>query len=332
MRHVGRESRSTVTSCPSGRSPSGASSRRRVPTSSRQSRTTTRRSCPSTTPASSSFSARLMRAGSKRAIPTIPASRGRSGTSSRRPGSSRGVTPFEPAAGSARTGMWAFDTLTVIGEGTWEGGARRGRLRAHRCRSRRRRRDRLRLHAAAGSPRHALGLRWLVLSEQRSGRGTATSRERRRSGRDRRCRRAPRQRRPGDLLGARRRPHGLGPRRPARRLVPALPRGRDRGRSGRGGGCEPQSPASAGYGDDEWLAAVDELARWVDGVDALVVALGVDAAAGDPNSPLLVTRRAIAAPAHGSRGSSCRRWSSRKAATTSPRSARSCRSFLEGLG
>ena len=37
------------------------------------------------------------------------------------------------------------------------------------------------------------------------------------------------------------------------------------------------------------MAAVDELAEWVDGVDALVVALGVDAAAGDPNSPLLVT-------------------------------------------
>jgi acetoin utilization deacetylase AcuC-like enzyme len=42
-------------------------------------------------------------------------------------------------------------------------------------------------------------------------------------------------------------------------------------------------------GDDEWLAAVRELATWARGARALVVALGVDAAAGDPESPLRVT-------------------------------------------
>ncbi len=48
------------------------------------------------------------------------------------------------------------------------------------------------------------------------------------------------------------------------------------------------APAS---GDEPWLAAVRELADWArqGGAEALVVALGVDAAAGDPESPLAVT-------------------------------------------
>jgi acetoin utilization deacetylase AcuC-like enzyme len=46
-----------------------------------------------------------------------------------------------------------------------------------------------------------------------------------------------------------------------------------------------------GAGDSEWLAAIDGLVRRVreHDADALVVALGVDAAAGDPESPLAVT-------------------------------------------
>ena len=46
-----------------------------------------------------------------------------------------------------------------------------------------------------------------------------------------------------------------------------------------------------GTGDDLWLEAVDEIADWVadNSASALVVALGVDAAAGDPESPLAVT-------------------------------------------
>jgi acetoin utilization deacetylase AcuC-like enzyme len=44
-------------------------------------------------------------------------------------------------------------------------------------------------------------------------------------------------------------------------------------------------------GDAEWLAAVASLAAWVAsaGCSALVVSLGVDAAADDPESPLRVT-------------------------------------------
>ena len=44
-----------------------------------------------------------------------------------------------------------------------------------------------------------------------------------------------------------------------------------------------------GTGDDGWLAGVEELVAAAAGVDALVVALGVDAAAGDPNAPLRVS-------------------------------------------
>jgi acetoin utilization deacetylase AcuC-like enzyme len=46
-----------------------------------------------------------------------------------------------------------------------------------------------------------------------------------------------------------------------------------------------------GSGDEPWVASVRELAGWAAGrgARALVVALGVDAAAGDPESPLAVT-------------------------------------------
>ncbi len=49
-------------------------------------------------------------------------------------------------------------------------------------------------------------------------------------------------------------------------------------------------PLEPGTGDDRWLRAVELLTEWAAKADALVVALGVDAAAGDPESPLAVTR------------------------------------------
>jgi acetoin utilization deacetylase AcuC-like enzyme len=48
-------------------------------------------------------------------------------------------------------------------------------------------------------------------------------------------------------------------------------------------------PLAPGTGDDEWLAAVKQAAEFAANAEALVVALGVDAAAGDPESPLEVT-------------------------------------------
>ena len=54
-------------------------------------------------------------------------------------------------------------------------------------------------------------------------------------------------------------------------------------------GANRNVPVAPGTGDDGWLAAVGELTEWAAGADALVVALGVDAAGGDPEAPLDVT-------------------------------------------
>lgn len=60
---------------------------------------------------------------------------------------------------------------------------------------------------------------------------------------------------------------------------------------GVGDGATRNVPLPEATGDGPWLEAVDELATWVEdeGCTALVVSLGVDAAADDPESPLLVT-------------------------------------------
>jgi acetoin utilization deacetylase AcuC-like enzyme len=48
-------------------------------------------------------------------------------------------------------------------------------------------------------------------------------------------------------------------------------------------------PLAPGSGDGPWLEAVAELVGWARGTAGVVVALGVDAAAGDPESPLEVS-------------------------------------------
>ena len=62
-----------------------------------------------------------------------------------------------------------------------------------------------------------------------------------------------------------------------------------------GAGATRNRPLPEGTGDGPWLDAVDDLAGWVvaEGCTALVVSLGVDAAADDPESPLLVTARRL---------------------------------------
>ena len=61
--------------------------------------------------------------------------------------------------------------------------------------------------------------------------------------------------------------------------------------TGAGEGHNRNLPLAPGTGDEGWLAALDVLCGEVraGGADALVVSLGVDAAAGDPESPLRVT-------------------------------------------
>jgi len=61
--------------------------------------------------------------------------------------------------------------------------------------------------------------------------------------------------------------------------------------AGAGEGANRNLPLAPGSGDDEWLTALDVLLAEVAarGVDAIVISLGLDAAAADPESPLQVT-------------------------------------------
>jgi acetoin utilization deacetylase AcuC-like enzyme len=61
--------------------------------------------------------------------------------------------------------------------------------------------------------------------------------------------------------------------------------------AGAGAGANLNLPLAPGTGDEPWLEAVAALAAWARGRGArsVVVALGVDAAGGDPESPLAVT-------------------------------------------
>ena len=60
---------------------------------------------------------------------------------------------------------------------------------------------------------------------------------------------------------------------------------------GSGVGSNRNEPLAEGTGDDEWLVALDRIASDVEsfGASALVVSLGVDAALDDPESPLRVS-------------------------------------------
>jgi len=62
----------------------------------------------------------------------------------------------------------------------------------------------------------------------------------------------------------------------------------ERGR-GPGAGANRNVPLPPGSADEPWLDAVSGLARWAGDARALVVALGVDAAGGDPEGPLEVS-------------------------------------------
>lgn len=58
---------------------------------------------------------------------------------------------------------------------------------------------------------------------------------------------------------------------------------------GQGLGRNRNLPVPEGTTDERWLTEVGDLAEWVRDCEALVVSLGVDAAADDPESPLLIT-------------------------------------------
>ena len=119
------------------------------------------------------------------------------------PGLLAGIEPAVPAATWARTGAFCFDTMTLIGPGTWEAvrGAGDAALTAADLVAGGRGR-RVRLLPPTRAPRHAERLRRLLLPQQRRARGRAPARTWRRARRDRRRRRPSREWRAGDLLGA----------------------------------------------------------------------------------------------------------------------------------
>ncbi|MGA7434325.1 MAG: histone deacetylase family protein [Solirubrobacterales bacterium] len=61
--------------------------------------------------------------------------------------------------------------------------------------------------------------------------------------------------------------------------------------AGAGKGSNFNLPLAPGSGDEAWLGAIASAIEWVDskGAGSLVLALGVDAAAGDPESPLEIS-------------------------------------------
>ena len=234
----------------------------------------------------------------------------------------------KPAAVWARPGRFAYDTMTLIGPGTWEAARAAvdcaltavdlvvGRRALRVC-----------LLPPARPSRDAVAVRRLVLPEQLGGRRCRAPRASRRAGRDRRHRRAPRQRDAGALPGTRRRADRVGARRPRRGWFPHFLGFADE--SDESNLNVPVAPAS---GDEPWLAAVREAAAFASGARALVIALGVDAATADPESPLAVhPRRLRRSGPHPRRRSACRRSSSRRAATTSARSGISWSRRCEGL-
>ena len=170
-----------------------------------------------------------------------PAGWRRRGTSGSRPGSTAtragpgralllpdardadGLPDREPVAVHARAGRYCYDTMTLVGPGHLGGGPRGGRRRG-RPRPTWPGPARGVTYALCRPPGHhatPLGVRRLVLPQQRGGGGRAAAAARRRAGRGRRPGRPPRQRDPVDLLRPRRRVLRLGARRPRRRLVPA---------------------------------------------------------------------------------------------------------------
>jgi acetoin utilization deacetylase AcuC-like enzyme len=63
---------------------------------------------------------------------------------------------------------------------------------------------------------------------------------------------------------------------------------------GPGRGANHNRPVPPGCGDGPWLEALADLCRAASGAEALVVSLGVDGAAGDPESPLGISPEGFA--------------------------------------
>ncbi len=205
--------------------------------------------------------------------------------------------PARPAvAVHADAGRFAYDTMTLVGPGTWE--AARAAVDcavAGRRSGGRRGPAGVRAVPPAGPPRDAGRLRRLLLPQQRRGRRGHAARRQARSGSasststPTRATAPPRSSTTAPTCSTAR---CTSTRRPAgSRTSWGTP---TRPASAPGEGATRNLPLPEGTGDEPWLAAVAELAEWVAPTAThLVVSLGVDAAADDPESPLQVTARRL---------------------------------------
>ena len=201
-----------------------------------------------------------------------------------------GLAPFEPASPAARTGMWAYDTLTPIGAGTWTAAraavdcaltaadlVSAGAPVAYACtrppghhvtRSAYGGSCYLNNAAVAAERLREQGAATVAVLDVDAHHGNGTQ--------------AIFWERPDVRTGS----VHVDPR--AGWFPHVLGTEVERG-AGPGAGANLNLPLDPGTGDDGWLEAVRALARFGVDADALVVALGVDAAVGDPESPLLVS-------------------------------------------
>ena len=209
------------------------------------------------------------------------------------PGLLSGLEPRVPAATWARTGAFCFDTMTPIGPGTWE--AARGAVDAALTAADLAAASGRTAYACCRPPGHHTTRSVYGGSCYLNNAAVAAQRLRE--------------------LGAARvgiididAHHGNGAQEifwrrsdvftgsvhvdPATGWFPHFLGGNSELGGGEGQGANLNIPLPPGAGDADWLRAVAELAQTArsHGVEALVIALGVDAAADDPESPLQVSR------------------------------------------
>jgi acetoin utilization deacetylase AcuC-like enzyme len=208
------------------------------------------------------------------------------------PGLLSGFEPAVPAAPSARAGRFAFDTMTLIGPGTWEAARAAadaaltaadlvlaGEPAAYACcRPPGHHATRICFggscylnNAAAAAARlrsRVDGPVAVIDVDAHHGNGTQ----------------AIFYEDPGVLVGSVHVDPGAG-------WFPHFLGFEHETGAGAGVGANRNLALAPGSGDVPWVEAVRELASWAaaDGAEALVVALGVDAAGADPESPLDVT-------------------------------------------
>src|SRR3954447_24992365 len=168
------------------------------------------------------------------------------------PAMSQGMPVTRAAATHGRAGQFGYDTMTLVGPGTWEA-ARAAvdcALTAVDLVTTRSTSSAVAAYALCRPPGHHVTRQGYGGSCYLNNAAVAAQALRRRRPRPRRRgrpRRPPRQRHPGDLLGARRCDLRVPARRPGRRVVPALLRPLRRDRRGRRHRPHPQPPASRGH-------------------------------------------------------------------------------------